>query len=514
MTATRLLAGLAIIAALFYAAVPEKKARLFHQSGLRSYDLEYEQKIFNFLLSSAPAPAFVQMRAKLYFRVLEVGDEKVDVVLQLDQIDLRMEPENAPLTRALREYYGHAVSACFRPDGTLLSMGFPGLEENYAGYRQMFMQMEMLLQERAVYTSLQKDELGSFRADYTRASDRVVRTKKRYDDTDERSILVYQSKAEALLPSQKNWFESFSLVEKIRIKKEGKKVLQMLTKIRVNASDEVTTEDKKGVAMYDEEDSLEAVRNDTNLFEKIERDQQRDYFTERGYDFAKLLQEIREGSDAPEGYAKLESYLKLHPDEIVELHAVINASQNDVARGLIALLESLQLPQSQALLSEMATDPGTVEMNRIRSVIALSGQESPTQNVLSSLEMLAGERGPTGTESLANTALLALGSLGSKSDEAMQASLPTLQKALENASDYNDAKAALLAAKNAGVAPLVNEIIPYLSSENVKLRKLSVSLLSGYTDNAAVQADIRQQRLAEQDADVKKALSALLDAGH
>ena len=153
-------------------------------------------------------------------------------------------------------------------------------------------------------------------------------------------------------------------------------------------------------------------------------------------------------------------------------------------------------------------------MNRIRSVIALSGQESPTQNVLSSLEMLAGERGPTGTESLANTALLALGSLGSKSDEAMQASLPTLQKALENASDYNDAKAALLAAKNAGVAPLVNEIIPYLSSENVKLRKLSVSLLSGYTDNAAVQADIRQQRLAEQDADVKKALSALLDAGH
>lgn len=517
MTATRFFAGsaviLAIVLALFYTASSEKEASLFHQSGVRSYDLAYQQKIFNFLVSDTPTPAFVHLKAKLRFRVLAVGDEKVDVALQLDRIDLRMEPENALLTEALTAYYSRVVFAVFRPDGTLSSMAFPGLDENYAGYRQMFMQMEMPIQERTSYTALQKDELGSYSADYSRTSDSVVRTGKHYENTGERSVLVYDSKAEALFSAQKNWYERFSLTEKIRIKKEGRKALQTLTSITLSAVDDVTGQEGKETVAYDGDALLEAAENDTNVFERIEQEQQRAYFSEYGYDLSKLLKEIEADPNRLEGYAKLETYLKLHPDHIKELYTVINTSQDSVARDFISVMESLQLPEAQSLLSEIAADPANHEMNRIRSAIALSGQDAPTQETLSSLMMLAEEKDPSEPCSLCNTALLALGNLSSKRDEVMQTSLPILRSALADASNYNDAKAALLAAKNAGVAPLLNEIIPYTRYENTKLRKLSVSLLKEYIADDAVQAALQQQRLTEDDAEVKKMLDALLDAG-
>jgi HEAT repeat protein len=88
--------------------------------------------------------------------------------------------------------------------------------------------------------------------------------------------------------------------------------------------------------------------------------------------------------------------------------------------------------------------------------------------------------------------------------------LPTLQNALNSAENYNDAKAALLAAQNTGVAPLVDNVIPYLHSNEKRLQEIAISLLQDYRSELNVIAAVKLQLITEKDESIKLMLDQML----
>jgi hypothetical protein len=115
------------------------------------------------------------------------------------------------------------------------------------------------------------------------------------------------------------------------------------------------------------------------------------------------------------------SMLKTFPELAAEIPSLL--MQDDIAEmseaGFIHALELAGNEVSQRALSDITSEPAYEYSNRLRSIIGLSGVENPEPRSVETLWKISGYRGagPEG-ENLANTALLALGSMSKNLREA------------------------------------------------------------------------------------------------
>lgn len=490
--------ALTVVAIAFF--LPEEKKTnpieaefpsLFQITGLQTYQLHYQQKSINFGLSNSRYE--VDMTANLDIQVDEITEGIVKTRFQLRDIQLISQPENKGLDQALTDYYARVVKVNFEPNGRMASIEFPGLDENYVGYRQMLLQMEMVLQQKPNYQLQQTDALGSYQSTYQKQNQELRRLKRHYQQN-ANEVVVFRSKAEAELSKDENWFQTFNLIEKIQIKQDGKKVLQNDTDIvlqRITAS-------KEKVAAF------KTIEEDQNLFQTLEEKQTKLYFQQQVIDLGKLIKKVTAMPESIVAFDELQTYLSLYPDQITQLRTVIENGSSALARNSIAILDAMQHEQAQQFLAGLVADTQLPAMNRTRAVIALSGQKKPSIEVIDTLKAVNLDRNSEDANDLANTALLALGNLAKGQDEVKSSILPVIQNALMDATNYNNAKAALLAAKNAGTKDLIDDILPYLNSDNLKLRKLAFSLLELESNHPNVQVAIQQRSEVETDKDLKK----------
>jgi len=483
------------------------KSRLFYMPGHTAYKLSYQQKIFNFSLSDTPSASLVTLKADLHLQVIKIMPNQIDAVMRLDNVDLSLFPENSRLSSMLSDYYSRVVKIQFDTKGRIISTEFAGLEKNFSGYKQLLWQLEMLLQEKKEYSSYQTDALGRYSAEYRREKNRLIRNKKEYVDTVNNSdIIIYDSRAEAILTEGTNWYREFTFKEKLRILQEGKKVLQIHTDISMQYFDDEDT-----TVVANEAAMAAARQSDTDLFQNVEDEMNDAHFRAAHIDRKVLLDRIEKDPSNPKNYETLARYLKLHPEEITLLYDFILKSNSDVTRNIIALLDDLQLDESQQLLSQVALDSSVVPMDRIRSVIALGGQQRPDSEVVSALEALYAEDDDEVSRDLSNTALLAMGSLSNSTDETAELLRINIEEALRDAKSYEEARVALLAAKNGGVAAYIPGILPYVYHQRRKLRLLSVELLTPYVKEDVVKEAFYKQWLHEKDPEIREILQNLIE---
>ncbi len=493
-----LVGGMALVYSM---KTPEEKG-LFIAKGASTYTLTYTQKIFNFALSSSPTPSYVNLDAQLVLNVIDLSDKKITTTVKLQNIDLSLTPENSRLSDALKRYYQRSVKVVFGRDGHIVSMEFAGLESNYVGYRQLLQQLEVVVRDKSRYTLEQHDGLGEYKALYHHEGSVIKRIKKVYTKpVDHTQVLLYSSEATARYKADKNWFESIAFKERLRLLHGNKRLLQTETTIALKR---VATDDGKRDTI-DEHYFKVSKEEDSDLYQRVEHEQSESYFKAHGYTLENLLAACKEGRKM-EDYTRLEQYLRLHPNEIPALYDVIAAAENDVARDLIAVMEVLQLPQSQELLTTIATDDSFTSMNRIRAIIAISGQKTLTNTLYNGLNVLVQDRHDEQTKDLSNTALLALGSISRDSNKNSVEVRETLIGALSNAHGYDAVKTALLAIENAGVSRYVDVLLPYVHDVDRRIRLRAVTMLSPFIDKIAVKDAFEAQLQEEQDKRIRQKL--------
>ena len=493
---------LGLLAFVLFRGAPQEQQQLFNSTAAQQYELHYQQKIFDFSLDDFPTPSFVFLEADLQMQVKQQHTDTVIVLFQLSDINLTLVPENRRLSRALQDYYSRVVKVRFSSEGKIIAMEFPGLEKNFVGYRQMLQQLEMIIKKKPYYTLQQEDALGTYEAKYRANALEVSRHKTAYKSVQNGAkIIIYKSLTEATFTKERSWYETFRLQEKLRLSNKGKKILQVETKIDLKS-----LEDNVDDLEMDTETFFRLQEEDHDLYQKVEDENLENYFKQEKLDLDALLARIFKDPSNLIAYSQLQTYLRLHPEKISALYEVINRVEDGVARDLIAVLDDLQLPESQRLMARMAQDVEVKEMNRIRSVIALGAQKHITEEAVTALEILQLEREGEAARDLSNTALLSLGALSESSLEIQEG----VKSALRDAEDYETARIALLSAKNGGVKPYLSEIMPYLENSNRKLRLLSVTLLESFAHEPEVEDALKNAYEQENDTKVKAHLEKII----
>ena len=509
MTVTKVVIAVAAlfgVITFFVLRSEDQEQQLFSSTATQQYELHYQQKIFDFSLDDFPVPSFVFLEADLQMQVKEQDREGVRVLFKLSDINLTLVPENRRLSGALRDYYSRVVKVHFSSEGKIIAMEFSGLQKNFVGYQQMLQQLEMIIKKKPHYILKQEDALGTYAAQYTASSQELTRHKKAYHSVhNDAKIIVYKSLAEATFIKGRSWYETFKLEERLRFTNEGKKVLQVETKI-----DLTSLEGHVSSIELDEKVFSRLQNEDYDLYQKVEDESLEDYFKKEQLDLDALLARIVKDPSDLKAYSQLQTYLRLHPEKISALYEVINRVEDGVARDLIAVLDDLQLPESQRLMVRIAQDDTVREMNRIRSVIALGAQQNVTAEVVTALQILHLEREDEAARDLSNTALLSMGTL-SRNEAAVEVQ-EEVKSALRDADSYETARIALLSAKNGGVKPYLSEIIPYLEDKNRKLRMLSISLLEPFIEESEVADALKSAYEEEADNEVKERLDGIVNS--
>lgn len=500
MTAIKAFFTIILIALLasFFLFSSHKEEVLFTKEKLQHYQLAYEQKIFDFSVNERPLPSYIRLQAALYLRVISIDPDAVRCAVQLQDINLSLTPENPNLTSRLSAYYERSVEVIFTPDGRIKSITFPGLESNYVGYRQLLQQLEMVVRSKNRYRVIQDDGLGEYEAEYRWQDKSLHRHKSAYLNVigaDE--VKLYQSNATLTLGTDMNWYHHFDLHERVRLLREGKKLLQVQTEISLDYLDSDPTD----YAYIDEKDLVAAQEDDVDLYKSIEHEAAEAFFSEQHYDLQQLLARIEATPENIKNYLLLESYLRLHPEEIPKLYQPLNEADSTISRDLIGMLEALQLEAAQKLLAELTVDEEVRFLDRTRAVIALGAQQVLTPEVKAVLYETVQMRQDEAHNDLANTALLALGSLSKDNEVSMPESETLIRNALEDADNYNDAKVALLSAENSGVEPYIESIVPYLMSPDPRLRMRAFRLLVPYVEHDLVKEAIMVH--AEENAEMR-----------
>jgi hypothetical protein len=115
-------------------------------------------------------------------------------------------------------------------------------------------------------------------------------------------------------------------------------------------------------------------------------------------------------------YHELLDLLRSTPGLIESVPAVLQAGAGslDGSDALIRGLEEIGTGAAQEALLAIPSDGSLRHTDRLRAIIALGGVESPTEAAFAGLWALAGQRSDPASLDLSNTALLALGSAGSR----------------------------------------------------------------------------------------------------
>ena len=506
MTVTKLLTSTLIVAlvlGIYYSLFtkPQEVTPLFLEDSTAQYQLHYHQKIFDFSLQDRPKPTHVWLESTLVFQVQKIDTKGADVLMKLQDITLRLEPSNDVLSQALTDYYSREVAVRYSLEGEVLEMNFPGNERNYVGYRQLLKQLEVIVKDKTTYKIVQEDGLGRCEMVYTHQGLEVKREKEQYiSSEDGSSVRIYHSLAKVQLDSSLSWYKGFSFKERVRLSKDGKKVLQVESNI------DLTLQKSRALEKINLDPILfqKQQEEDVDIYQKIEDDQVQQFFDAQGYTFNSLVERVLHTPDSIEALNLLERYLQLHPEEIEKLQEHFYGMDNRSARNIISVLENLQLPASQQLLVAFTEDEQMMQMNRIRSVIALSGQDTLSDEGVEALSRLHERHEDGAAQERSDTALLALGNVGRKSKHTEEMVQPLIINALNSAQTYAEAKVAILAAKNGGVEPYIEALIPYLQSQDDRLRERVLTLLAPYCKENNVGMAIELQSVQERQESLKK----------
>ncbi|BCR05649.1 hypothetical protein DESUT3_27180 [Desulfuromonas versatilis] len=408
------------------AAKPLPRALSWHAGDRQSYELEIQSA--NDLAAGAPrSGGRLQQRLSgvLHLQVFEVTAERVEVGFQLAQATLSV---NGVDREEINRQLSRAFMLELSPTGTPLDWRFtPGLDPKLERLLQEMILSFQFVEPAAAAPSWETEErhgAGTYRSLYRRMDDgSIVKQKLGYLSFAQEGptaiadglVQVDSSSFTFLVNDSKSWLDTAEFRELLSVQSGGDALLKA----------EITghlrhLEGYQG--SFSEIDRLPpgaaplAVSTTPDLPPVQEKTPVGDLPQPYPTAFRAMLAElVRGGAGRIETLYKIRDYLLEFPDAA---HLVVGYLQEHhlVDRSAADLLHALELaghPTAQAALLSVMADPQGHHLNRLRAVIALGGVANPTAETVDDLWLAYEDRGSAEREDLSNTAILAIGVLGS-----------------------------------------------------------------------------------------------------
>lgn len=532
-TSTRLLLGSALVllgglAATWFLVLPnEERPRPVQDGPLfalrwragtsQHYDFLVDASVALATLDRDELQPFRQrVEGVLEVRTLDCGPDGALVGMRLDPVELQVSGTSDPETnRALAAPFRVRFAPDGLPTGFEFSCALDALQR--ALLEELLRTFQLALRDQPTWTVEERHGTGTYAAEYVRTELlRVQKTKLRYVSSGAAaestpSIQVVASTASIRFDPARDWIGGMVLDETLTMRDPS------------GARAEVTTH-----AVLELTSSTDSPPAQPELwaFEAREPSPNGTVREERPTaDPGALAQELRDSLTALDAATagrsawihRMRDLLQQDPELAFLLLEVMKEQElaDNTRADLYLVFELAGTPQAQTALCRVATEPSWSQRDGLRALIALGGVVNPTEESLDALWATSSNRFTEGTEDLASTAALALGSLANRmcGDELEgYASLRNgLVHAAWNARDARERAVFALALGNTGDPSLCSEVLAFLADEDPRVRKSAVQAL-GKLDPDAVGDELLQHLQRESSSQVRASIAATLAA--
>lgn len=170
-------------------------------------------------------------------------------------------------------------------------------------------------------------------------------------------------------------------------------------------------------------------------------------------------------------------------------------------------------PAAQASLCRVIADAAWSQRDRTRALIALGGVSDPDEATLSAIWRATGNRSSAAAADQADTAILALGTIGNGMLAAKPGDYATIRDGLLSAAwgaiDPDERTMFVTALGNLGDLALVPEVVPFLDDRAAEVRRAAAKTL-GKLGTEAVATELAQRLRHEASSRVRASLAAAL----
>jgi len=432
----------------------------FKPNKYSSYKLEY---MTTFAKNQYNISSNIDMKAILNTKVLEENN-KLYILFKLTNIKLAF--DNPYLEKILSNIYSKIFLIEISKNGKFINYYLPK-DSKKVGLFNLISLFEIIIKNSSLYTTQEKDAINGIYECTYRIDKDIYKTRQKYI-SDTQNITIDSSYIKAVADKKGNWLFSLKAIENIQVN-IGNSPIKTKNELQLTKIAPV----KFSIKAKNIENIINAIQNEQNIeWSKITTSALKHEIKQNKITFNSLINKFLNSHDISDLH-KLEIYLKLNPNEIDKLYDIMANSNPNINNRLIAILEHLNLPQSQNLLADIANDSNFDDDTRLRAVIALGFQKNLSSDII---DTLWGIEKNSDNSDLSNTALLALGSISSNNANTQ------IDEKLKELSKQKNSISLIYSMKNSGVTKFKKELTKMLNSSNTQIKTNAIEVLSNVND--------------------------------
>lgn len=453
------------------------------------------------------------VRGELAVRTLTVAADTVLLGLQIEPMEVRTNDQRSP--EAERQL-GTPFRLRLRTDGAMLGAEFPaGVTTAHAALlEELVRTFQFTVQDGARWTSRETHATGRYRADYERqAPGQLRRTKVAYEagpaDDPARAIDVPHGAAEITFDAAADWLAAMRVDETLATRDASGLAFRSHTRAELVLLP-VTLATAANPARFE---FVAAPPQAPGVAEAIARqaDVTQDELAAAITTILGELDRARAGRTT--WVHRLRDLLRADDRTAALLLAALQAgafAERTRADAFLAF-ELGGTEAAQQALTQVAAANAWSTADRLRAVIALGGVERPSAATLDALWQATQRRQDTAGRELADTALLALGTLGSSlpRDASYTNLCDGLRAIAYGGADVGERSCALAAIANTGDAALAPDVQPLLDDAEPAVRRAAAKAY-GTLVPAAAAAEFGPRLGSERASTVRAAFAASL----
>ena len=453
------------------------------------------------------------LRGELAVHTLAVGADSVLLGMRLDPLEVRTNDQRSADDERL---LGTPFRLRLRPDGAMLGAEFPaGVPATHAALlEELVRTFQVTVQDRERWTSRETHATGRYRADYERrAPEQLRRTKVAYEagpvDDPARAIDVPGSTAEITFGPDADWLASMRVDETLATRDASGIAFRSHTRAELVLL-------PAALATAAPAARFEFVATAPRQAGGAEATVRQADVTpdELAAAIATILGELDRAREGRTTWVhRLRDLLRADDRTAALLLAALQAgsfAERTRADAFLAF-ELGGTEAAQQALTQVAAANAWNTADRLRAVIALGGVERPSAATLDALWQATQRRRDTNERELADTALLALGALGSSlpRDASYTNLCDGLRAIAYGGADAGERSCALAAIANTGDAAMAPDVQPLLDAAEPAVRRAAAKAY-GTLVPAAAAAEFGPRLGSERASTVRAAIAASL----
>jgi hypothetical protein len=453
------------------------------------------------------------VRGELAVQTLTVTADAVVLGLRLDPLEVRTNDQRSADDERL---LGTPFRLHLRPDGAMLGAEFPaGVPATHAALlEELVRTFQVTVQAGSQWTSRETHATGRYRADYERdGAERLQRRKHSYEagpaDAPTRAIEVHGSTAAITFGPDADWLAGMRIDETL----STRDISGLAFRTRTRAELQLLPASAVQAAVAAPFDFVASTPLPNGTAEAIAR-QASVTPDELGAAIAAILGELDRASAGRTTWVhRLRDLLRADDRAAALLLAALHEGTfaERTRADVFLAFELGGTDVAQQALAQVAAANAWTTVDRLRAVIALGGVERPSAVTLDALWQATQRRQDATGQELADTALLALGALGSSlpRDATYSNLCDGLRAIAYGGADVGERSCALAAIANTGDATLARDVQPLLDAAEPAVRRAATKAY-GTLVPAAAATEFAARLGRERASPVRAAMAASL----